>query len=157
MQGEIADICDAVFLQSVRCDKTLANWKQHAKNSIYAESIALEDVSCGYIDAMRMGKYDFEGNVVLDLDQATGLNGNIYYAEYGNDMTSLQIFFLVLSISACVMLSAWSANLHKSINKGGLKWKPRQGKGAHEEEVSRNDSGIVLGRSQSNHTSYYMS
>jgi len=161
--GEIAEICDAVFTESARCDKTLSNWWQHKRNANYAESVALMDVSCEYIDNMRMGKYDTEGNVIMDAnrlykeDGAQGINGNLYVQEYGQglaEVSPMQIFFLVLSISACAILAAWSSTLHKSLTKGGLKWKPRR---AEEGEIARQNSGIVIGRSQSNHSSYYMS
>ena len=75
--------------------------------------------------------------------------------EYGQaiaEVSPLQIVLLVASISACAILAAWSSSLHKSLTKGGLKWKPRQ-----TEEIARQDSGIVVGRSKSNHSSYYMS
>ena len=169
-QGQIADICDAVFMQSASCDKTLSNWWQHKRNANYAESVALQDVSCEYIDNMRMGKYDTEGNVIIIMDAnrlynedgSQGINGNLYVQEYGQGLTEvspMQIFSLVLSICACVILGAWSTTLHKSLTKGGLTWKPKRGvtAGADEVDVSRQGSGIVMGRSQSNNTSYYMS
>jgi len=164
--GEIAEICDAVFMESARCDKTLSNWWQHKRNANYAESVALMDVSCEYIDNMRMGKYDTEGNVIMDAnrlyneDGAQGINGNLYVQEYGQglaEVSPMQIFFLVLTISACAILAAWSSTLHKSLTKGGLKWKPNRGVGAEEDEIARQSSGILVGRSQSNHSSYYMS
>jgi len=167
-QGEIADICDAVFMSAARCDKTLSNWSQHSKNAAYAESNALQDLSCEYIDNMRMGKYDSVGNVIMDANRlynengAQGINSNLFVQEYGQgiaEVSPLQILFLVLSISACVILGAWSTSLHKSLTKGGLKWRPRRGVGAGDDEVdvARQGSGIVMGRSQSNNTSYYMS
>eukprot|EP00985_Skeletonema_marinoi_P019209 scaffold10932_cov136-Skeletonema_marinoi.AAC.2 len=166
--GEIAEICDAVFKESARCDKTLSNWWQHKRNANYAESVALQDVSCEYIDNMRMGKYDTEGNVIMDAnrlyneDGSQGINGNLYVQEYGQglaEVSPMQIFSLVLSICACVILGAWSTTLHMSLTKGGLTWKPKRGvaAGADEVDVSRQGSGIVMGRSQSNNTSYYMS
>ena len=165
-QGEIADICDAVFMQSARCDKTLSKWWQRKRDANYAESNALQDLSCEFIDNMRMGKYDTEGNVIMDAnrlyneDGAQGINGNLYVQEYGQglaEVSPMQIFFLVLTISACAILAAWSSTLHKSLTKGGLKWKPNRGVGAEEDEIARQSSGILVGRSQSNHSSYYMS
>ena len=162
-QGQIADICDAVFMQSARCDKTLSNWWRHKRNANYAESIALQDVSCEYIDNMRMGKYDTEGNVIMDANRLYGADSsNIYVEEYGqglSEVSPMQVFLLVLSISACVVLGIWSTSLHQSLTTGGLTWKPKRGVGAEADdvEVSRQTSGIVMGRSQSNNTSYYMS
>jgi hypothetical protein len=117
---------------------------------------------------MRMGRYDTAGNVVMDANRlynengAQGLSGNLFMQEYGQGLAKvspMQIFFLVLSISACVVLAGWSSSLHKSLSKGGLSWKPRRGvgSGADDAEVTRTSSGIVMGRSQSNNTSYYMS
>ncbi len=114
-----------------------------------------------------MGKYDTSGNVIMDANRlyndngAQGINGNLFVQEYGQgivEVSPLQIFFLVLSILACVILAAWSSTLHKSLTKGGLKWRPRHGGVAAgaDDEVRRQDSGIAIGRSQSNH-SYYMS
>ena len=155
-------------MSSARCDKTLSNWSQRKNNAYYAESNALQDLSCEFIDSMRMGKYDVEGNVIMDANRlynengAQGINGNLFVQEYGQcivEVSPLQIFFLVLSISACVILAAWSTTLHKSLTKGGLKWRPRHGgvaAGDDDDEVRRQNSGIVIGRSQSNH-SYYMS
>lgn len=166
-QGEIADVCDAVFLHSARCDKTLSNWYTHARNSYYAESNALQEISCAYIDAMRMGRYDAEGNVVMDKNRlynensVTGIASNLYYQEYGQglaEVSPLQYCFLILSILTCVILAVWSTTLHKSLTKNGVKWRPRRGVrgGTDHVEMYRQDSGVVLGRSQSN-GSYYLS
>ena len=73
-----------MFQSSARCDKTLSNWWRHKRNANFAESNALQDVSCEYIDNMRMGKYDTEGNVIMDAnrlyneDGSQGINGNLY-------------------------------------------------------------------------------
>ena len=77
-------------MQSACCDKTLTtNWWQRKNNAQYAESNALQDLSCEFtIDNMRMGKYDTEGNVIMDAnrlyneDGAKGINGNLYVQEY---------------------------------------------------------------------------
>ena len=150
-------------MEPVRCDKTLKNWWRHKANNNYAESNALQDVSCAYIDNMRMGKYDTEGNVVMDKNRLfndDGSGGNLLVEEYGQGIkkvSPMQVLMLVLSISACVVLAGWSSSLHKSLSKGGLSWKPRKGAGADVAEITRTSSGIVMGRSQSNNTSYYMS
>ena len=152
------------FMEAARCDKTLSNWWRFKRNANYGEAVALQDVSCEYIDNMRMGKYDTEGNVIMDANRLynengdQGINGNLYMQEYGQAITEvspLQIFLLIASITACAVLGVWSTSLHKSLTKGGLNWKPK--KQADDVEVSRQSSGIVMGRSQSNNTSYYMS
>ena len=167
--GEIAEICTVVFNNAARCDKTLNSWWKHKVNAKYAESNALQDLSCSYIDAMRMGNYDTEGNVVQDNNrlyhdgEVNGLEGNIFLAEYGQGIAKVspwQYFWLIASISAFVALASYAVSLHRSAAKGSLKWKPRRGVRAgntDDADITQNDSGIVMGRSQSNHTSYYMS
>ena len=87
-------------MQSARCDKTLSNWWQHKRNVNFAESVALMDISCEYIDSMRMGKYDTEGNVIMDAnrlyneDGAQGINGNLYVQEYGQGLAEVSPMLL---------------------------------------------------------------
>ncbi|KAL7458603.1 hypothetical protein ACHAWC_010196 [Mediolabrus comicus] len=164
----ISDICTAVFQNSIRCEKTMRSYWKHALNPTYAESVALQDLTCNYIDLMRMGNYDTEGYVVQDKNRlykegaTTGLQGNVYFAEYGQGIAKvspLQYFLLIASIVACVALAYKAVDTHKSMSNGGLKWKPKRGvsTGDAADADKPQDDPIVMGRSTSNHTSYYMS
>lgn len=146
----------------------MRNYWKHTLNPTYAESVALQDLTCNYIDLMRMGNYDTEGNVVQDKNRlykegaTTGLQGNVYFAEYGQGIAKvspLQYFLLIASIVACVALTYYAFDTHKSMSNGGLKWKPKRGvsTGDAADADKPQDDPIVMGRSTSNHTSYYMS
>jgi len=164
----ISEICTTIFENSIRCEKTMRNYWKHSLNPTYAESVALQDLTCNYIDLMRMGNYDTEGNVVQDKNRlynegaTTGLQGNVYFAEYGQGIAKvspLQYFLLIASIVACVALAYYAFDTHKSMSNGGLKWKPKRGvsTGDAADADKPQDDPIVMGRSTSNHTSYYMS
>lgn len=144
----------------------MRNYWKHKLNPTYAESSALQDLTCGYIDGMRMGNYDVEGNVVdrdnkvYDALKTTGLQGNIYFEEYGQGVATtspLQYFLLIAAIVACGALAYYSYDLHKSISNGNLKWKPKRVASTGADAAMPQDDVIVMGRSTSNHTSYYMS
>ena len=92
--------------------------------------------------------------------QSGWMGNNIYAQQYGQELskvTGLQIFFLIMSILAVVILGVWASTLHRSLTKTGP-WRPRRGLAPASPgptALSRQNSGIVMGRSASN-TSYYM-
>ena len=105
-----------------------------------------------------MGNYNEMGNVNMKTDytvegQNPGWMGNsMYAAEYGHlltEVTGLQIMGLCLSILAVIILFMWAGSLHRSLSKAGP-WKPRRGfrssAPAAEADLSRQNSGIVMGR-----------
>lgn len=151
---------------SARCDKNYRSYSTKSKQAKYAEAVAQEDLACDFIDSVVMGNYDEMGFVNLGDDyqmegSSSGLfKDNMYAQQYGHyvsEVTLLQIFGLLASIAACAILALWSMSLHSSLSKRGP-WRPRRGLNnaqAPPAEVSRQNSGIVLGRSQSN-ASYYM-
>ena len=130
------------------------------KNTNYAEALAQEDLTCDFIDSVVMGSFTEDGFVNLGDDytpQTTGWFGkNRYAQEYGHhisEITPLQIFGLIFSILAVVILGAWSTALHKSLGKPV--WKARRGDVREPRDISRNPSGIMMGRSASE-ASYYV-
>jgi len=126
----------------------------------------LMQLSCDFIDSVVMGKYDEMGFLIVENSNTTVpnveksfLKNNIYYEEYGHyieEVTGLQVFGLVASILAVCLLGLWSAALHRSLSNKGP-WRPRRlnNVSASNDPValSRQNSGIVFGRSQG---SYYM-
>lgn len=169
-ETEITDICESLYMASARCDKHFRSYNartQRAKYAdAYAEAVAQEDLSCDFIDSVIMGNYNEMG--LLNLkdyqidDSPEWLQKNIYSQQYGHyitEVTPLQIFGLIASIAACAILAVYSTSLHRSVSKRGP-WRPRRGVNStapsgQAEDVTRQNSGIVLGRSQSN-VSYYM-
>lgn len=163
--SEINELCESLYLVSARCDKHYRSYNKRSKQAQYAEALAQEDLSCDFIDTVVMGNYDELGYINMKkytVEAQPGWKANNMYAQqYGHvitDVTPLQIFGLIASIAVCGILAVWSMTLHKSLTKTGP-WKPRRGmaaRAATDAELSRQNSGIVMGRSASN-TSYYMS
>ena len=167
--SEVNELCGSLYEVSARCDKHYRSYSNKSKQAKYAEAVAQEDLTCDFIDSIVMGNYNEEGNIDMwpSVDQEgqeqPGWMGNSIYAQtagaYASQVTPLQIFGLLLSILAVGILAVWSMTLHKSLSKTGP-WRPRRGVHAvanpSQAEVDRQNSGIVMGRSQSN-ASYYVS
>jgi len=162
---EITDLCENLYKQSARCDRHFRNYATKTKMSQYYDK-ELMQLSCDFIDSVVMGKYDEMGFLIVENSNTTVpnveksfLKNNIYYEEYGHyieEVTGLQVFGLVASILAVCLLGLWSAALHRSLSNKGP-WRPRRlnNVSASNDPValSRQNSGIVFGRSQG---SYYM-
>lgn len=170
--NEINELCENLYLVSARCDKHYRSYTNKSKQAKYAEAIAQEDLTCDFIDSIVMNNYNENGFVNLGQDyqierQAGWMSDNMYaqqYGQYAAEVSPLQIFGLVASILLVCILAVWSMMLHKSLTKAGP-WRPRRGlrspapvstNHAGAADLSRQNSGIVMGRSASN-TSYYMS
>ncbi|KAL7543857.1 hypothetical protein ACHAXR_013227 [Thalassiosira sp. AJA248-18] len=170
---EINELCENLYKVSARCDKHYRSYSNKSKMAKYAEAVAQEDLTCDFIDSVVMGNYNEMGIVNLgddyQVESQTGwMADNMYAQEYGHyvsEITGLQIFGLIFSILAVGILAVWSMTLHKSLTKTGP-WRPRRGLRSNapgaagaspvEDDINRQNSGIVMGRSASN-TSYYMS
>ena len=164
---DINELCTNLYMVSARCDKHYRAYSSMSKNAKYAQAVAQEDLTCDFIDSVAVGNYGQDGFINVGngytVEKSSGWMGNSMYAqEYGHyitEVTPLQIFGLIASILAVGILAVWSATLHKSLSKGGP-WKPRRGlRNASPEQpddLTRQNSGVMMGRSASN-TSYYMS
>lgn len=149
---------------SARCDKHYRSYNKKSKQAGYAEAVAQEDLSCDFIDSVVMGNYNEIGEISVgddyQIEAKSGMfKDNMYAEQYGHyisEVTPLQIFGLLASIAAVGILAVWSMSLHASLSKRGP-WRPRRGLNNEpaSPDVTRQNSGIVMGRSQSN-TSYYM-
>ena len=159
---EINDICAYMYESSARCDKHYRAYSSQTKQAKYAEAVAQEDLTCDFIDSVVMGNFNEMGFVNLgstySVDGQTGWMSDSALGQSISAVSPLQIFGLVASIMAVVILATWSMTLHQSLTKGGP-WRPRRGlrgETSDSNALSRQNSGIVLGRSMSN-TSYYVS
>jgi len=169
--GEINELCEAVYEVSARCDKHYRSYTSKSKLAKYSEAVAQEDLACDFIESVVEGNFNENGEVDVGNNyykqgNPTWWGNNMYTQEYGHyasEVTGLQIALLVMSIAAVCLLTAWSLALHKSASKSAP-WRPRRGfrsssaanAPAANPDLSRQNSGIVMGRSASN-TSYYMS
>ena len=166
---DINELCTNLYMASARCDKHFRAYSSMSKNAKYAQAVAQEDLSCDFIDSVALGNYGADGFIKVaedySVEKSSGRMGNSMYAqEYGHyitEVTPLQIFGLVASILSLIVLGVWSATLQKTLSKGGP-WRPRRGlsnvsPAGDEADVTRQDSGVMMGRAQSNATAYYVS
>jgi len=163
----INELCAALYQYSARCDKHYRVYSSKTNSAKYADAIAAEDLTCDFIDSVIMGNYNEMGFVNLGtaytVEQTTGYMADNLMAQKVNQMVSevtpMQVFGLIASLMVVSILGVWAASLHNSLSKGGP-WRPRRGFRATtsptKDDLDRQNSGIVLGRSASN-TSYYMS
>jgi len=164
-ENEVNEICTNLYMVSARCDKHYRSYSSKTKRANFAEAVAQENLSCDFIDSIVMGNYDELGYVNVGDDytveaQPGWLQNNMYTQQYGHyitEVTPLQIFGLIISILAVVILASWAMSMQRSLSKRGP-WRPRRGANSVAEpaDINRQNSGIVMGRSMTD-ASYYMS
>jgi len=163
--NEINELCENLYFVSARCDKHYRSYNSRAKKQMYAEAVAQEDLTCDFIDSIVMGNYNEMGEIDMgdsNVERQRGWFSNLYAQRYGESVskvTPLQVFGLIASMAAVGTLAMWSMTLHKSLTKAGP-WRPRNWLRSPAPvgvaDLNRQNSGIVMGRSESN-VSYYLS
>jgi hypothetical protein len=120
-----------------------------------AQQLANEEQVCNFIDNIVSGTYDESGDIIIDSSKYNISDWrnkdqyiNVLHAAQ-KEVTGGQVAGLVLSILGCSFLCMYACVLHSSLTKKGLQWKPRRGKYTDPTAISRQNSGIVLGRSRS--------
>lgn len=152
---EVNELCENLYAVSARCDKHYRSYSNKYKQQANQDVAAIDNLACDFIDAVVMGSYDEMGflnlnNTDYNPSVKSGfLSNSMYYEEYFRQVSPFQIFMLVFSVAACVILGLWVVSLHKSFNKKGI-WQPRRGKKQHTNsdahDLERKDSGIELAR-----------
>lgn len=121
-----------------------------------------EDQVCNFIDNLQTQKYNEDGDVVTD-----GSTGSKYSVDFASmDWTDPnqvkaqaqragvspgQAVGLALTMAACLVMSVWACCLHSTLARKNIPWRPKRGKNLSEPtDISRQHSGIVMGRSRSN-------
>ena len=158
-----------MYLASARCDKHYKSYSSTNKNSKMNSYYANQDLSCEFIQSVVEGNYNEMGFVNLNLGNSSENSGNlltnsIYYEEYGHyvqEVSPLQIFGLIASILACVILALWASSLKGVISNVKAPWRPRRGVNTAAALEDRQTSGIAISRSETmergrSTSSYYM-
>ena len=161
--SEVNELCESLYEASARCDKYYRSYTSTKMTQEYAEAMAQEDLTCDFIDSVVMGSYNEIGFVNLKQDYSPKTSGWFSNSMYGqktsqaiSEVSPLQVFGLVASIASLVLLGVWSAALQKSLRKGP--WTPHRRRSnmlEPKDSISRNPSGIMMGRSASE-ASYYV-
>jgi len=161
----INELCTTLYQSSARCDQHFRSYNR-LKYTYY--NVDQMKLSCDFIESVINRNYDEFGFIKLSQNASTPnswLQSSVYYQEYGHyvqEVTPGQIFGLCVSILACAILGLWSWALNRSLSKKGP-WRPRLGLRAMSPPnanvaapITRQDSGIVMGRSRSG-ASFYVS
>jgi hypothetical protein len=153
-------MCQQLWESSAKC---YSNFEAAESNWNYLDYMqdANEEVVCDYIYALGHG-YSEEGTIVLDpnLWQFNSSNwkdwneylheGQVLYNAANNSRVSNgRIAGLIISSVAVFVMLIWACCLHGALVRANADWRPRRSKYVDPETVSRQNSGIVLGRSRS--------
>lgn len=157
-EDQISEVCENLYTASAKCNKNFddATASSYQGNNQYTE----EDMVCDYITSLLEGNYDESGSIVIDANWYFNVSNWREASEYMNEFSNAknyieqnvqpwQTALLVLSSVGCFMLWIWACCLHSSLRRRNIPWKPRRTKDMTAQDISRQNSGIVLGRSQS--------
>ncbi|KAL9181258.1 hypothetical protein ACHAXT_010063 [Thalassiosira profunda] len=174
-EGEISELCQAVYESSARCDR---HFRSFSRGDLSQEQWKEMQLSCAFIESIDIGNYDELGYVNLKHywnfqgeNAPEWARDNMQLQEAGQsvaDVSPLQIFGLVFAILACIVLASWSKTLHTSLRKGpatekGVSWAPGRPsrwtffQRSSAPGVAPSDSGIGATRVRSENSAYYLS
>lgn len=108
-----------------------------------------EKAVCAFINMVTSGTYSDNGEIILTNDWTSN-----WRRQFSNNTQSMDGGIkagLILSALAVAVMALWAASLHSSLSRKNIPWRPRRGRAsADATEFSREQSGIVVGRSKSN-------
>merc|ERR1712048_19287 len=138
----VSEICENLFDQSAKCHKyfyePVYNSEEQKNN---------EDKVCSFIGNVLSGQYNEYGQIFLYVDDFEKVSG--YARNTIEGISILHIVAILVSFMACIILLSYSCYLHRAITRKAP-WRPRRGgPEALAGQISRQNSGIVMGRSRS--------
>jgi hypothetical protein len=116
---EIAELCEALYEASAKCEKTNGFDNGYSNYNGYANQLAQEEVVCDYMSSLLAGTYDEDGEIIV--------SGGTAKSGGGKSTTGGQKFALAFFIIGTVGLAAYAAVLHSKLTKGGKADLSRQG------------------------------
>jgi len=138
-EADITQVCQDLYEQSASCEKSISSNKKY--NSYSSSSSQEESLVCNYISNVVSGSYNEYGDIVLI---------SHYFDDYLPENIAIWhvATSLLLILISCYFL-LYACWLHRAITKKAP-WRPRRG-GAETlaGQISRQNSGIVVGRSRS--------
>jgi len=141
-QDAISEICENLYFQSAKCNQAIGD--------IYTSDneAKVENMVCYYISNIVAGVYDEYGEIYLDNDGVKG-----YITAVIKQTSEVQVVALGAVIFTCIIFMMYAGYLHRALTyrtsggNGEDEWAPR--KGLYYGDISRQNSGIVIGRSRS--------
>jgi hypothetical protein len=154
----ISEICETLYMDAAKCNK---NFDAYTADSYQGNNQASqEDGVCDFITSIVEGNYDESGSIVIDtnwyFNTSNWRDADEYLHEAMNvrnfvatNVDAWQIAALILAIGGCFYMWVWICCLRSALGKRNIPWKPRRSKDIPAGDISRQNSGIVTGRSRS--------
>lgn len=165
----IADVCGALYTYAAKCNKHLNTNNQNSNNNnnLFSYSYGSynqesnEETVCNFIDNLQSQKFDESGDVITD----GSVRKNGYVIDFAgtnwrdvdqvkaqaerSGVTAGQAVALAITMAACLVMGVWACCLHSTLARKNIPWRPKRGKNIDPTDISRQNSGIVMGRSRS--------
>ena len=110
-EPEVIEMCQQLYEAAAKCEKTNGFDDGYSNYDGYSNQLSQEEVVCDFIDSIKAGSYDEEGEIVV--------NGGSITTGGGAKTTGGQKFALTFFILGTVGLAAYAAMLHSKLTKGG--------------------------------------
>jgi len=152
----IADVCGALYTYAAKCNTHLYT---NGQSSSYGSDNQAnnEEQVCNFADNLQQRKYNENGEIVLDestqnfaLSTVDWKHPSTVVEQAKISTTPAQSWFIAITALGCVVMGTWAAVLHRTLTRKNIPWRPRRGKKMSDPtDITRQSSGIVLGRSRS--------
>jgi hypothetical protein len=107
---EVIDMCEQLYDEAAKCEKTHGFDDGYANYYGYENQLAQEEVVCDFMQSLKSGTYDEEGEIIVSGASTTGRGGK--------STTGGQKFALTFFILGTVGLAVYAAMLHSKLTKG---------------------------------------
>ena len=108
---EVIEMCERLYEEAAKCEKTHGFDDGYANYYGYENQLAQEEVVCDFMQSLKSGTYDEEGEIII--------SGSSSMSRGGKSTTGGQKFALTFFILGTVGLAVYAAVLHSKLVKGG--------------------------------------
>jgi hypothetical protein len=121
----------------------------------FLQSQTEDTIACNFIHNLANGTYNENGEITLDQYTFNSSNWKsqaeyLKAASYARASVSpWYIVGLTGVLLACAIMLGWACCLHRALARRNVSWRPKRGKNTDPTAISRQNSGIVMGRSRS--------
>lgn len=150
---DISEVCENLYGYAAKCNRYLSSANDNSYQSY--QQASNEYAVCSFIESVLQGSYDENGYIYINANEYAFDNKYNSYAEVARRrdvVTAPQAFGLVFFSLILVGLTGYAAYMRNEVNeKFGFipsATEPLQSRGS--DGIKRQDSGIMLCRSQSN-------
>jgi hypothetical protein len=108
---EVVEMCEQLYEEAAKCEKSHGFANGYASYYGYENQVAEEEVVCEYMQSLKSGTYDEQGEIIV--------TGSSSSRRSGKSTTGGQKFALTFFILGTVGLAVYAAMLHSKLVKGG--------------------------------------